>query len=257
MSVQQHSEIRKSPNDSNGFSITPVKEQKFRDWQGGKLAAAGKGDRRDDVLLSRPTMEMGNDHQIGYERKIHQPPENSVTISGKNLYERLRSHNRDTWWQYRVDSSIAKGADKDFKIYLIKAFGEELGLNPLLRQRAFRKYMKMDIPKATGRTQTNAFLVCVIVANEEARTFGGDKVYHPQRSAENNDKRFQKLADDLCRNFSEVTTESLTKIYNKYTQGSPPTRHPSEWKQVVKRHSIMSQNPSYASEDINPERDQS
>jgi len=91
-------------------------------------------------------------------------------------------------------------------------------------------------------------LLCGLVANESAERFDCDKLYHPQRPPERNDKGFQRLADTLVSRFKKINISQLTKVYNKLTQGDPPTRSTSEWKEFVARESFVQQVPSHARE---------
>jgi hypothetical protein len=239
-----------------GYSITPVRPT-FTDWNGGQAVAHKPENRRDDVLLDRPTMEMGNETKIGYNEKKHFPPSESVVVCGKNIFERFRAHGRDTWWQYRDDSTISKDVIADYKTYLIYAFSGEVGLNSLQRHRAFRQFMELDLKRGTGRTVVNAFIICALVANDDSEKYGLDseKVYHPQRSDDNNDKGFRRLEKAMRHRFPTVTKSFLTKVYNKLSQGNPPTRQQSKWKEQVKRESDIPQNPSFASEQYEPQSD--
>jgi len=256
MSVQIRTTKGTDTIQQKGYSITPVPPT-FRDWNGGQAVADKPKNRRDDVLLDRPTMEMGNDHLIGNGDIEETPPSQSYTIKNKNLYERFRSHNRDTWWWYRDDSTISKGTIADYKTYLIFAFSGEVGLNSLQKHRAFSRFMQLDLKRGTGRTEVNALVICALVANNDSERYSSDseKVYHPQRSADNNDKEFHRLEKALKNRFPTVTKSSLTKVYNKLSQGNPPTRQPSEWKGQVKRESEIPRNPSVAPEQYDPRKD--
>lgn len=233
------------PIKKRGYRILSAPKQ-FTDWNGGKGVADKPENRRDDILLERPTLEMGNRTELDHEKEDVKPPSNSDWINGKTFWERLDSHNRDNQWQYRSDIDTWKSVDTDYKIHLIAAFVSELGLNSLQKQRAFRRFMRLDIPRATGRTETNAFLICALTVNSDTNYYGSEKVYHPQRPPENNDVHFQHLENDLRRRFGDITRSGLTKIYNKLSQGNPPTRHPAEWKGFVKRNSFVEQAPSAA-----------
>jgi len=255
--VLMSSEIRTTKGidtvQQKGYSITPIPTS-FRDWNDGQAVAHKPENRRDDILLDRPTMEMGNNHCIGSGNTEETPPSQSYTFKNKNLYERFRSHNRDTWWQYRDDSTISKGAIADYKTYLIFAFSGEVGLNSLQRHRAFSRLMELDLKRGTGRTEMNALVICALVANNDSERYSSDseKVYHPQRSPDNNDKEFQRLEKALRSRFPTVTKSSLTKVYNKLSQGNPPTRQPSKWEGQVKRESKIPRNPSAAPEQYDP-----
>ena len=237
-----------------GYSITPIIETRFTDWNDGAAVAHKLENRRDDILLKRPTMEMSNDHLIGYN-KNHSPPESSYKKFGKDLYERLQSHNRDTLWKYREDSAISQSADSEFKTYLLLAFASEVGLNSFQKQCALKQFMQLDLRQGTGRAEINALAICSLVANRDAERYGSEKIYHPQRSSENNDEAFQRLEDMLTDRFAKITKSTITKVYNKLSQGNPPTRHPSKWKGKVKRESCIPQNPSFASEQYDPSSD--
>ncbi|TKX86470.1 hypothetical protein EXE43_08230 [Halorubrum sp. SS5] len=248
-------EIRTTENTSSvhqqGYEITPV-VRTFTDWKAGQAVAGKPENRRDDVLLDRPTMKMGNRTAIDYDEKKHSLPSESVVLCGQDLYERLRSHNRDNWWQYREDSTISNDLIEDFKTHLIFAFSNELGLNSLQKQRAFSRFMKLDLRRGTGRTEVNAFMICALVANEDTKAYGSDKLYHPQRSDQNNDKEFQRLEEALKDRFSAITESLLTKVYNKLGQGDPPTRHRSQWKGKVKRECKIPNNPSVVTDQYDP-----
>lgn len=256
MSVQIRITKGTDTAQQGGYSLNPVLPT-FTDWNGGRAIAHKPENRRDDVLLDRPTMEMGNETQIDYSEKRHFPPSESVVVCGKNIFERFRAHGRDTWWKYREDSTISKDVIADFKTYLIFAFSGEVGLNSLQRHRAFSQFMELDLKRGTGRTEVNAFIICALVANNDSEKYSSnsEKVYHPQRSADNNDKEFRRLEEALKSRFPTVTKSSLTKVYNKLSQGNPPTRQPSKWEGQVKRESEIPQNPSVAPEQYDPQND--
>lgn len=239
----------------NGYSISPVLQTRFTDWNGGLAVADKPENRRDDVLLERPTMEMGNRTELGYEKSEVVPPSESAAVDGKSLYARLDSHNRDNWWKYRKDSAVSKSADNGFKIGLIFAFASELGLNSFQKQRTLRRLFQLDLRRGTGGTEVNGFLLCALVANEDAKRYDSEKLYHPQRSPDKNDDSFQKLEDALRDRFPRVTKSALTKVFNKLSQGSPPTRAPERWKRIVKRNSEIPQNPSFVTEVHHPQSD--
>ena len=240
------------PTDNQSYRITPNFPQRFTEWNDGLAIAGRPENRQDDVLLDRPTMEMGNRTEIGYDADGVSPPSQSHSIGGKSFYERLDSHNRDAWWEYRTDSTTSKNVDDGFKSYLLLAFSHEVGLNSFQSQIALRRFMRLDLKRGTGRSESNAFLICSLVANEAAERYGEDKVYHPQRSSDNNDAEFQGLEQSLIERFSAVTNSSLTKLYNKLSQGSPPTRCPSKWKGVVKHNSDVARNSSFVAQQYDP-----
>jgi len=230
----------------NGYQLIEF-PPKFTDWNGGKAVAAKPENRRDDVLLERPTMEMGNmtDLDLDPNDGSVRPPTTSVVIKGKDIYERMRDHNRDAWSYYRSDVDMSANVDKAFKIHLIGAVGTQVGLTPLQQQRLFRRFMELDIPRATGRSELNAFLLSAIVANTEAKASGRENVYHPQRNPENNDPDFQRLAEALMDRFPELTEATITSVYNKLAYGNVPTRHPVKWQSVIRRESFVPYHPSY------------
>ncbi|RLM90556.1 hypothetical protein D3D01_16770 [Haloarcula sp. Atlit-7R] len=259
MSTQTRIKEASESVQEKGFSITSIPVQRFTDWNGGEAVAHKPENRRDDVLLDQPTMEMGNRTELAYDAPGVSLPSMSHSINGKSLYHRLDSHNRDNWWQHREDSTVSKSADDEFKRYFMFAFGCELGLNNLQNIRAFRQLMRLDLRRGTGRTELNGFIICSLVANKDAEKYGSEKVYHPQRSAENNDDAFQRLEDALTGRFPRITKSKLTKVYNKLSQGNPPTRSRSKWKRVVEQESKTTDSSSAkpASYDPRPEADES
>jgi len=248
MSVQIRQTESSNQIQGDGYSINPIIRQRFTDWNNGLAVADKPKNRRDGILLDRPTMEMGNRTEIGHDDPNVGPPEGSYVKNGQLFWERLDSHNRDTWWKYRTDSEMSQSLDEDFKCSLLLAFASELGMTSFQTHRAFRQFMRLDLPRATGRTELNSFLICSIVINQEAKKFDSNKVYHPQQPAESKDPSFQRLEEALVDRFARVTESSLTSVYNKLSQGDPPTRDPSAWKQKVKQHSLLPNNPSFVAE---------
>lgn len=251
MSVQIRTSKGTDCVQEKGYSIRPVRPT-FTDWDGGQAVSQESENRSYSAQLDRATLEMGNETEICYDEEKHSPPSESVVFCDKNLYERLRAHNRDTWWQYREDSTISKDIIADFKEYLIFAFSSEVGLNSLQKQRAFSRFMELDLKRGTGRTEVNAFVVCCLVANKDAEQYGSEKIYHPQRLPENNDKEFQRLEEALKSRFRTVTESTLTKVYNKISQGNPPTRQPSKWRGKVRRKSVVPYNLSDVTDQYDP-----
>lgn len=250
MSIRRQS--KKGTGHETSYSITPVIRKEFTDWNGGLAIADKPENRRDGVLLDRPTMEMGNETMIGDGQIKEAPPLVSYVIDNMNLYERFRSHNRDTWWKHRTDSSIPKDVDGDSRKQIILSYSYELGLNQLQSRRAFRRLIKLNLRKGTGRRELNAFIICSLVANEDAERYGSEKLYHPQRSQEKNDGEFQRLEDALKERFSRVTKSSLTKVYNILTQGDPPTKDENQVEVLVRRESKGQYHPSYSSPNYDP-----
>lgn len=253
MSTQIRPIIGTDSTNHSGYHISAI-QPRFTDWNGGLAVSDESEDRREDIPIDRPTMEMGNETRIGYDPIVPSPPSESYVISGKDLYERLRSHNRDTWWRYRVDVDVSKSADIEFKRHLIKAFAFELELNEIQRERAYRRFMQLDLPRSTGRIETNAFLICSIGVNNDADEYDSEKLYHPQRSSENNDDSFQRLEDALTDRFPRITKSSLTKVYNKLQQGSQPIRQQPGREQTTNEYSPL-ERPSYASDHYDPTSD--
>jgi hypothetical protein len=254
MSVQIHAVHSTDSADQNGYSITPVISTRFTDWNDGMAVAENPENRRDDVLIDRPTMEMGNRTEVHHEKPGVRSPKGSYSKKGKSLYKRLDMHNRDTWWEYRRDNEMSSNVDADFKSSMLLAYASELGLHLLQKHKALKRFMQLDLPRATGRTELNGFVICVLVVNEDAEEFGSEKIYHPQRSPEKNDTQFQQFADALIDTFGKVTESTITRVLNKLSQGNPPTRNKKEWGGTVKRNSDAPR-PSYAYDHYDPQAD--
>lgn len=243
MSVKIRTTTGTGSVQAKGYSITPVTPT-FTDWKGGEAVADKPEEATTGPYTDRATMEMGNKTLIGTSDIEETPPSQSYIFKGKNLYERFRSHNRDTWWPYRDDSTISSDVIGEYKKHLIFAFSDEVRLNSYQKQRAFSRLLELDLPQGTGRTEQNAFIICSLIANADAEQYGNDKLYHPQRAAKNNNDQFERLEKSLISRFPKVTKSSLTKIYNKHKQGNVPTRQPSKWKGKVRRESKIPYNPS-------------
>jgi hypothetical protein len=204
-------------------------------------------------------MEMSNSHVIG-SKLVGEfeatPPRHSTTIRGQNLFERFQNHNRDNWWRYREDiKSASDSVDNTFRRHTIKALASQLELPQYQYHRAFVRFMKLDISKIAGNVAVHAFVICAIVANNEAEATGGSKVYHPQRNKENNDSLFNRIHTTLTEDRMEfpcddpqawfnrwnnedlvcspVDEDTITKIYNKHVQGDLPTRPKQRWQSFV------------------------
>lgn len=247
MSVQIRPTTGTGTVQPNGYSITPVTPF-FTDWNGGEAVADKPEEATTGPSTDCATMEMGNGTLIGWGNIEETPPTHSYTIRNKNLYQRFRSHNRDTWWCYRDDSTISSDVIEDYKKHLIFAFADEVRLNSYQKQRAFSRFLELDLRRGTGRAERNAFIICSLIANDDAEQYGNDKLYHPQRAAKNNNDQFERLEKSLISRFPKVTKSSLTKVYNKHKQGSVPTRQPSKWEAKVKRESNIPYNPSAVSD---------
>ena len=228
-------------------SVHPIRPIRFTDWNGGETIEDDDDQQQNDLQTDVATMQRGNETVIGFPGgecdEIYDIPKCSYAISGKNKLERLRDNNRDVWWKYREDTNISKNADSEFKMHMLVAFACELGLNSYQRQRALRRFMKLDLRRGTGRGATNAFIICSLVANKEAEKHDSEKIYHPQRSSDSNDDSFERLQNALMERFPKITTSGLTKLYNKHSQGNPPTRHKSKWETAVKQESSIPQRP--------------
>jgi hypothetical protein len=196
-------------------------------------------------------METNNETKIDYDGESRYLPSRSVSIRGKDFYERLQDHNRDVWWAYREDATISKDVDNDFKKYLLIAFTSQVGLTSLQTHLALKRFMKLDLRRGTGRAEENALLICAIIANKTAERHGGEKLYHPQRS--DNDRAFDSLETNLMNRFPRVTSSSLTKIYNKLTQGNPPIRPAAEWKDFVHREAEVQVHPNHVDGTFEPD----
>ncbi|PHQ38982.1 hypothetical protein DJ69_08535 [Halorubrum persicum] len=115
--------------------------------------------------------------------------------------------------------------------------------------------MKLDASKVTGTSVVHAFVVCAVVANNEAEAMDKSKVYHPQQSDENNDSRFLQIHNTLTEDRMEFPSDDphewfdrwvdedlfhppvdegeITKVYNKHVQGDLPTRPEQKWESFV------------------------
>jgi hypothetical protein len=247
MSVKIRTTTSTDSVQEKGYSITPVIPF-FTDWNGGEAVADKPEEATTGPSTDRATMEMGNETLIGTSDIKETPPSQSYIFKGKNLYERFRSHNRDTWYWHREDSTISSDVIGDYKKHLIFAFADEVKLNSYQKQRAFSRFLELDLRRGTGRTERNAFIICSLIANGDAEQHGNDKLYHPQRAAKNNNDQFERLEKSLISRFPKVTKSSLTKVYNKHKQGSVPTRQPSKWEAKVKRESNIPYSPSAVSD---------
>lgn len=225
-----------SSNNTNAQVSTgnAVSIPQFRDWKGGEAITD-----EDDKQRQRT---IGNRTKIEYEKSI--PPAGSYTIKGKNLYERLDLHNRDCWWWFREDVNVPKSADISYKRTLMAAISGEVEINRYQQHSAFEWLMKLDLTKTGLTVPLYAFCICALVANTEAVARGKEKIYHPQRAAENNDRDFQRLEDSLRSAHPRITKKTLTSVYNKLGQGSPETRANSEWKPIVRQEPFTPLRPS-------------
>lgn len=215
-----------------GFKITRLLPE-FTDWND-RNPDQGKTDSgQEKIPVDTYTMRIGNRTDLDLDSDDVSQPTNSVVICKKNFYERLDSHNRDTWWEYRADAETWRNLDNPFKQHVIDAFGLQLGMNSYQKQQAFTWLMKLDLPRMGVNSELIAFVICAIVTNKSAESYGDDNIYHPQRAPRNNDPHFQQLEDVLIRRFSRITKSAITSVYNKLTNGDPPTRPPSDWRIFV------------------------
>lgn len=238
---------------SDGAENRPAKQDsllqvRFSDWNGGEAIAHKPENRRDDILLERPTMEMGNETLIRPEEG--DPPSQSKIIKNKTIYERLSDHNRDCWWRNRIDVITTKNVDRASKRHLVRVFTNQLEMSPCQTQLVFRDFMKLALSSFGLPRELVAFSICGLIANAEAEDRGSTKVYHPQRPASKNDPHFQRLAENLISGFDRITENAITSVFNKLSQGDRPTRHPDQWKSFVRKESFLPF-PSYALEALN------
>jgi len=205
---------------SNNSSESP---SYFTDWQNKKDAIHGSKKQTKDMIAGGPTMEKNNRTVIGDGKGSGSPPDGSVVYNNMGLYDRLRCHNKDNWSIYREDVDISKSVIREIKEHILYALASQIGLNSSQKKRAHGQFMKLDIRRGTYNTSVNAFIICALVSNEDAQDRGCDKLYHPQRPSEKNDREFQRLQNTLIRNYARIDEAALTKLYNKHTQGKLST----------------------------------
>lgn len=212
----------------------------FTDWRGEKAANTAEGSSDED-RLHQHTLAMGNWTEF-YLWEYH-PSDGWVVFDGDERWERLYDHHHDNWWKYREDVSVSASVDRRWKKNVIYAFAGEVEMNDLHREEAFNWLMKLDIPRTGLSVAENAFCICALIVNRDARQYGGGNVYHPQRKDENNDSAFLRLEQSLRQAYPRITKSSLTSLYNKLSQGRLKLRDPRTWKPYFRHEPLVPQDP--------------
>lgn len=231
-----------SNSDSQPFNLTL-----FQDWQ--NLQRVQEENQEALKRGHQASLAMVNWTQFYPSEAIETGswgPDKRVT------WNKLEKHNRDSEWKNREDQNHSAQYDRRYKQHLVAAIAAELKLSQLQREVAFKWLMKLDIPRMGHTTVSIAFVICAIVLNRDVQRFGGSNVYHPQRKPENNDPAFNKLRDSLRPRHKGFSTKSLTKVYHKLSQGTPPTRPPERWKPYFRHKHLPERDPS-AQPSFNPE----
>lgn len=213
----------------------------FTDWRGGE-ATNRDDDHVGEEDLRNLTMTAAN--WTNFDPREGRLPSESVTIKGKNLWERLDSHNRDCWWRYRDDVDISASMNREYKHGLLWSLIGQAEMTPTQGEQAFEQLMELDLGRLGLPTPLIAFVLCALVWNEDARQDDSKREYHPQRNPENNDPYFQRLEERLIVSQRRIHKSSLTSVYNKLMQGEPKRRHPSTWKPYFRHRNLIPQNPS-------------
>lgn len=235
--------------ESHSNATTP---RQFTDWKGGQEITQREKQKKQTRLAQR-NLAIGNRTELYHKETT--PPTGSVAIKGKSHFERLDLHNRDCWWRFRSDANTSKAVDNAYKKTLVAAFAGQLELNNYQRQQVLTRFMSLDLPKTGLPAPLYAFIVCALVMNKTAEAYGDEKVYHPQRAAQNNDAHFQCLEDSMRRAHPRITKKILYSVYNKLSQGDPPIRDNKEWRPVVRQDPFVPLCPSYISGQFNLDQD--
>lgn len=211
---------------------------RFTDWRGG-CGPNNDPDPENEQRLVNRTLAMGNWTTLDpYEENS---PAHAIDWDGKTHFERLDRHNRDCWWKYREDVDVRASTDRRYKQVLVDVFAGQLDLNAYCRECAFEELMSLDLRRTGWSVVMNAFVVCAIVANEEAKRYGEENLYHPQRSDERNDAAFLRLEQYLIERYPRIAKATLTSVYNKLTQGTPRRRAPETWKPYFRHEPLVPQ----------------
>lgn len=131
-------------------------------------------------------------------------------ITAADKYERLDKHNRDAI-KSREDIQISASVDRDFKKYMVKAFGHEVELPEWLVNVAWKRVAAIDVGKIGMNTELVIFAVLVLLANDllAGRRNSETKLYYPSQNPEDQDEHFRRLAENLKQSYTRVTTNSL------------------------------------------------
>lgn len=159
-------------------------------------------------------------------------------------WNKLDSHNRDTWWKFRDDVSVWQSADAQYKIGTVSAFGLQLGMNDFLIQKAINELMEIDVPELGLNLEEVAFCVCGVVVNRNAEERYSDApLYHPQRNDENNPEVFVQLANRIIERFERASMKRIRSCWQKLTQNGPPKRKAQHWRPIVRNEALVPLSP--------------
>jgi|GEM_PF-5050579 len=205
----------------------------FTDW--------GHEEHDTSIPTDEATLAMGNRTDF-YPQSTEtdssdNPSSGAPTAKRRGLYHRIRKHNRDTWWAYRVDVNLSAKADHEMKLDMMDALGSQLEVGESLTWMGTRQIFRLDLTEVGLPTCAVGFCLYVHLYDEatsayEARTPkrhwtnspGTNRPYWPFRDSDANLPPFNRVAGNLISYYSNVTESSLQSVLQKLVQGGLPTR---------------------------------
>lgn len=195
------------------------------------------------------TLDLGNRTEIHYDSDEYRDAKirTKKDYYRSNKYHRLDQHNRDNIWRWRTDADVQESQDFQYKRHTVLALGSQLGLSELERQKAFERIFALDLQQMGVRTDLVAFCVCALVSNEDPteRYEDGERIYHPQRSDENNPDAFVRVQDHLIEAHGTITRSAIQSVFQKIAQDTPSSEGVKQWDKFIEETAVTDRRPSY------------
>lgn len=150
-------------------------------------------------------------------------------------FERLLRHDLDAVAESRYDINMAADIDAAYRRMVMAALACQLEVSDRLRYRATRELCKIDVRRVGYPLPIVGFCLYVYFFDEKTKAYeddmkplywesdpGRERVYWPSSERTNNDDAFQRVADNLCKFYKNVSTGGIQRILQKVEANALP-----------------------------------